>query len=187
MEGVLDAFGRKFDRHDSAISFADPGLPDTPLVYVNEAFETLTGYKREDVIGKNCRFLQGEDTSPEAVSVIRDILQFRSGGEVLLMNYTADGQPFYNALFLSFIRVDRSKELIAGCQYSFPMAGLAATSAKYDFSARKIKGRMDEISRTCHTMMLETVRQRSDATFAVMRASSYVRYIDGLGKVQAGT
>ncbi len=57
------------------ITIADPNLPDCPLMYVNEAFCRMTGYAREEIIGRNCRFLQGPDTDPASVVRIRKALE----------------------------------------------------------------------------------------------------------------
>ena len=57
------------------ITIADPNLPDCPLMYVNEAFCRMTGYEREEIVGRNCRFLQGPDTDPAAVARIRQAMQ----------------------------------------------------------------------------------------------------------------
>ena len=57
------------------ITIADPNLPDCPLMYVNEAFCRMTGYAREEIIGRNCRFLQGPDTDAAAVVRIREALE----------------------------------------------------------------------------------------------------------------
>ena len=61
------------------ITIADPNLPDTPIVYVNEAFCRITGYAREEVIGRNCRFLQGPDTDPAVVDRLRTALEQARG------------------------------------------------------------------------------------------------------------
>ena len=53
------------------ITIADANLPDMPIVYVNEAFCRITGYTRDEVVGRNCRFLQGPDTDPSAVDRLR--------------------------------------------------------------------------------------------------------------------
>ena len=60
-----------------SLAISDPTLDDNPLVYVSDAFERLTGYSREVVVGRNCRFLQGEDTDPEAVKKIGEAIRNR--------------------------------------------------------------------------------------------------------------
>lgn len=96
----------------NGIVIADPQQPDMPLVYVNPTFERITGYSREESVGRNCRFLQGtgEDPSNEqALSEIRKALA--TGGEtsVVLRNFRKDGTPFWNDLYLSPIRDDEGE------------------------------------------------------------------------------
>jgi len=66
---------RECARYAQGITIADPNMPDTPIVYVNEAFCRITGYAREEVIGRNCRFLQGPDTDPAVVALLRGALE----------------------------------------------------------------------------------------------------------------
>jgi PAS domain S-box-containing protein len=79
----------------------DPRRPDNPVVFANEAFQNLTGYSREEVIGRNCRFLQGPDTDPTTVSRIRDAIRGERDVQVDILNYKKDGGTFWNALYLS--------------------------------------------------------------------------------------
>lgn len=83
------------------IVIADARLPDMPLVYVNPAFEKVTGYPRTEVLGRNCRFLQGKDTDPGAIGEIRRALAERRGVVVELLNYRRDGTPFWNRLTIT--------------------------------------------------------------------------------------
>ena len=87
----------------TSISFvvADPSRPDTPIVYVNRAFELTTGYSHRFVIGRNCRFLQGPDTDPEAVRNIAIALSRGEGVRQTLLNYRADGSEFVNDLVIT--------------------------------------------------------------------------------------
>jgi PAS domain S-box-containing protein len=78
----------------------DPRQHDNPIVFVNGAFLDLTGYKREQVIGKNCRFLQGPQTDPRTVDEVRKALKEERAVAVDIMNVKADGTPFWNALFI---------------------------------------------------------------------------------------
>ncbi len=89
-----------------AFSVVDARLPDLPLVWVNPAFERLTGHRAVDVIGHNCRFLQGPDTDPAAVARIRQALE--AGDEVVetLLNYRPDGSSWWNQLTITLVRDD---------------------------------------------------------------------------------
>lgn len=87
----------------------DPRLPNNPIVLANDAFLKLTGYAAEDVIGRDCRFLQGPETSPIAVDEIRRAVADQTGCDVELLNYRKDGTTFWNALHLSPIHDDKGK------------------------------------------------------------------------------
>ena len=86
------------------VTIADMRQPDAPLIYVNHGFEVLTGYTASEVLGKNCRFLQGSGTDPKAVDQIREALRHGRPCSVDLLNYRKDGTPFWNRLSLAPIR-----------------------------------------------------------------------------------
>ncbi|WP_298914412.1 PAS domain-containing protein [uncultured Algimonas sp.] len=90
----------------TSISFvvADPNRPDTPIVYVNRAFELTTGYSHRFVVGRNCRFLQGPDTDPQAVKNIAIALSRNDGVRQKILNYRADGSTFINDLVITPIK-----------------------------------------------------------------------------------
>jgi len=79
---------------------ADVRSPGVPIVFVNEAFLKLTGYDRSEVIGRNCRFLQGPATNGDDIAKIRLALASASPIEIDLLNYKKDGTPFWNRLFI---------------------------------------------------------------------------------------
>jgi PAS domain S-box-containing protein len=79
----------------------DPCLPDNPIVYASQGFLKLTGYARDAVVGRNCRFLQGPGTDPAAIDMIRMGLKEGRDISVCLLNYKADGTPFWNQFFLA--------------------------------------------------------------------------------------
>jgi PAS domain S-box-containing protein len=72
----------------------DPNLPANPIVFANRAFQDLTGYTEEEILGRNCRFLQGAHTDREAVAELRDAVSERRAVSVELLNYKRDGTPF---------------------------------------------------------------------------------------------
>lgn len=91
------------------ISLSDPSQPDNPLIYVNPSFERMTGYTRDEAIGRNCRFLQGPDTDPLAIAEIRSALSEERSCLVTLLNYRKDGTPFWNEFSISPIHDERGK------------------------------------------------------------------------------
>ncbi len=92
------------------ITIADARLPDRPLIYVNAGFERLTGYSREEVLGRNCRFLQGAGTDADAVTEIRTAVEAGEECTVEILNYRKDGSPFWNRLAITPVR-DESNEI----------------------------------------------------------------------------
>lgn len=92
--------------HDAsvAITVADVTATDQPLVYVNPAFERLTGYAAADVLGRNCRFLQGGQHEPAERAAIRAAISDGRAVDTLILNFRRDGQPFWNEFHLSPVR-----------------------------------------------------------------------------------
>ena len=98
----------------------DPHLPDNPIVYASRPFLTLTGYTREQVLGRNCRFLQGIDTDPEAVAEIRKAIAAGTDGAACLLNYKADGTSFWNQFFVAPLH-DKNNQVVNYVSNSIPM------------------------------------------------------------------
>ncbi|WP_163559544.1 EAL domain-containing protein [Halomonas sp. NO4] len=95
---------RSVEASINGVTIADMRLPGMPLIYVNEAFERITGYTREETLGRNCRFLQGGETDAQAVDELRQALVECREASVTLLNYRKDGTPFWNNLFLAPVR-----------------------------------------------------------------------------------
>jgi PAS domain S-box-containing protein len=89
----------------------DPDQPDNPIILANQAFLQLTGYAAEEVIGRNCRFLQGPGTDPQRVSEIREAIRAQAELTVELLNYRKDGSPFWNELLISPVHDEDGKLL----------------------------------------------------------------------------
>ena len=82
----------------NSIVISDPNLPDDLLVYVNPAFEETTGYAAEEALGRNCRFLQGEDRAQPAIAELRTAIREGRQCTAVLRNYRKDGTLFWNEL-----------------------------------------------------------------------------------------
>jgi diguanylate cyclase (GGDEF)-like protein/PAS domain S-box-containing protein len=100
----------------NAISIADFRLPNLPLVYVNEAFESITGYTADEVLGLNCRFLQGAETNQPAMQQVRQALAQQAPVRALLRNFRKDGTLFWNELTLAPITEDGQLTHYVGLQ-----------------------------------------------------------------------
>lgn len=85
----------------NGVSLADPDQEDMPLVYVNKAFENITGYTLAEAVGRNCRFLQGSEHEQVGVSQLREAIRNKKSVEVTLRNYRKNGELFYNHLVMS--------------------------------------------------------------------------------------
>jgi two-component system, NtrC family, sensor kinase len=109
-EEMLWLYNRAMAATSTGIAIADATNPEHPIIYCNPAFESMTGYQREEILGRNCRFLQGIDTDPAAVAKIRQALKNESECLVVLKNYRQDGTAFWNALSISPVR-DRTDKL----------------------------------------------------------------------------
>jgi PAS domain S-box-containing protein len=97
----IDLFKKAMDSASCGITIADATDKEMPLIYVNEEFLKITGYSRNEVIGKNCRFLQGKDTKQQGIKKIRESLSKGLPCHVSIKNYTKSGKLFYNELRLS--------------------------------------------------------------------------------------
>ena len=88
----------------NGILISDASRPDNPVIYVNPAFERLTGYPAEEAMGRNCRFLQGPGTDREIVARLREAIATEQEINVVLQNYKKDGTPFWNDLTITPVR-----------------------------------------------------------------------------------
>jgi diguanylate cyclase (GGDEF)-like protein/PAS domain S-box-containing protein len=100
---------RAMEASVNAIVITDNQRDDQPIVYVNPAFERITGYRSQEVLGRNCRFLQGAEQGLPELDGIRRALQAQDEGRAVLRNYRKDGSAFWNELHLAPVENDRGK------------------------------------------------------------------------------
>ncbi|RTL92313.1 MAG: PAS domain-containing protein [Hyphomicrobiales bacterium] len=110
-QGKGDPFAAAIRATRMSMIITDPRKPDNPIVFANDSFLRLTGYAREEVIGRNCRFLQGPRTDPEAVAEVRTAVADGNDISIDLLNYRKDGSTFWNALYLSPVSNDKGELL----------------------------------------------------------------------------
>ncbi len=86
------------DEVEMSVVFSDPSLPDNPMIFVRDEFEEQTGYRPEEALGRNCRFLQDRDTNAHAIEAIRQSLKAETRFTIDVLNYRKDGSEFLNRL-----------------------------------------------------------------------------------------
>jgi PAS domain S-box-containing protein len=140
--GVL--FEQAMAQTRMAVCLADPKQPDMPIVFANRAFRNLTGYEEHEVVGRNCRFLQGPDTDQAEVDKIRAAVRDEDVVLVELLNYRKDGTPFWNALHLGPIyRADGELTYFFGSQWDVSDVRAARAEERHArIMARELSHRM---------------------------------------------
>ncbi|RXK47707.1 PAS domain S-box protein [Halorientalis pallida] len=105
-ERELELKSQAMDKAPVGITITDPDREDSPMIYVNEGFEALTGYSEEEALGRNCRFLQGGATRGEPVAEMRTAVENDEPVSVELRNYRKDGSQFWNRVSIAPVRDD---------------------------------------------------------------------------------
>ena len=97
----LQMMERAIESCSNGIAITDATEADNPIIYVNPSFERITGYSRDELIGKNCRFLQGSDTDTAAAKQLRIAIEEGRESQVILRNFRKDGTPFWHELSIA--------------------------------------------------------------------------------------
>lgn len=143
--GVL--FEQAMAQTRMAICLCDPHQEDLPIVFANRAFCALTGYSEDEVLGVNCRLLQGPETDPAAVERIRDALAREDVVVVELLNYRKDGSSFWNALHLGPI-YNNEGDLVYFFGSQWDVSDVRSTRAREEHArelARQLSHRMKNV------------------------------------------
>ena len=151
-----DPFAAAFKATRMPMLITDPRQDDNPIIFCNNAFSRLTGYDADELIGRNCRFLQGPETDPSSIAKIRDAIAAEEDISVDILNYRKDGSSFWNALFISPVR-DKSGQVI----YFF--------ASQLDFTT--VKSREAELARARH-FAEEAVAERTKELTDLLRAQT---------------
>jgi PAS domain S-box-containing protein len=165
-EERLRLLERAIAASSNGIVITDVTLPDHPMIYVNPGFERITGYSAEEVVGTNCRFLQGEDREQSALAQLRQALQVGRECRVTLRNYRKDGTLFWNEFSVSPVQ-DATGKLThyIGVQTDITELKQAEAALRQKMLQERLVGAMqDRIRRTLKldevlTTAVEEVRQ----------------------------
>ena len=144
------------------LCITDPTLPDNPIVFANAAFCELTGYTVDEVVGRNCRFLQGEGTTPDSIAKIRGIIQSCDVDTVEIVNYRKDGSAFLNALQIGPIMGDDGKPMLYfGSQLDTSTRREAEREARH-LADRELGHRLRNIVNVMSVMIRMSAREAAD-------------------------
>ncbi|HZF46118.1 MAG TPA: PAS domain-containing protein [Sphingomonadaceae bacterium] len=137
------------DASPTAAVISNPRQADNPIIACNDAFVRLTGFAREEIVGRNCRFLSGPDTEPELAQMLRDGIHRKQPVMVEILNYKKDGTPFRNAVMVAPIFDDAGElEYFLGSQMEV-VSATGLSSADRSVAAREkiaaLTGRQREI------------------------------------------
>lgn len=115
VDGGTDPFAAAVRVTRLPMVVTDPRQPDNPVVFANDAFCRMTGYKRDEIIGRNCRFLQGPETDAKTMGRIRAAVAAAEPIEIDIRNHRKDDEPFWHGLLLAPVR-----DAIGGLAYFSP-------------------------------------------------------------------
>lgn len=146
------------------ITIADATALDMPLIYVNDAFETSTGYHAPEVLGRNCRFLQGPDTDPAVVTELREAIREGRDHIAVLQNYRKDGSLWWNELRLSPVHNSRGQ---VTHYFGFQNDVTARVEAEQQVAHLAYHDQLTDLPNRLHllrTLQQETTRAQRDGT-----------------------
>lgn len=149
-----------FSRARVAIVLTNPNIKDNPIVYVNDAFERVTGYSKTAAIGRNCRFLQGSGTDETDVAKLRAAIDREEDVTVDILNYRASGEPFLNRLIIAPVKSDDGKcHYFIGIQKAMSGRDLDQTTVSLE---KKLSGVQRRVRQDL-SMLIDIIREKSNA------------------------
>ena len=151
-----------------AICLTDPNQEDDPIVFCNRAFRELTGYDEEEILGHNCRFLQGVDTDRQTVNKLRDAVEARAVAVVEILNYKKDGTPFWNALHIGPIYDDKNElKYLFGSQWDVTDVNAARADEQHArMMARELSHRIKNMFSVISAIVNMAGRERQQPAMA---------------------
>ncbi|WP_377278304.1 PAS domain-containing protein [Rhizobium sp. R86522] len=158
-----DPFAAAFKATRMPMLITDPRQPDNPIIFCNQAFSNLTGYSTDELIGRNCRLLQGPETDIGAIARLREAISAERDLAIDILNYRKDGSQFWNALFVSPVR-DADGEVV----YFF--------ASQLDFTT--IKSKELDLAEARQSAEREVARRTHDLSEALKAQTLLVHEVD---------
>lgn len=158
-----DPFAAAFKATRMPMIITDPRQDDNPIIFCNHAFNELTGYSNAELIGRNCRLLQGPESDPAAIAKLREAVETEQNVSIDIVNYRKDGSQFWNALFVSPVRDDKGEVI-----YFF--------ASQLDFT--NIKSKEAELAKARHMAEEEVVERTRDLREALEAKTLLVHEVD---------
>ncbi|MDM9649269.1 PAS domain-containing protein [Rhizobium sp. S163] len=158
-----DPFAAAFKATRMPMIVTDPNQSDNPVIFCNEAFRRLTGYRDDEIIGRNCRFLQGPETDNATIAKIREGIAAGHDVAVDILNYRKDGTTFWNAVFISPVR-DEAGTII----YFF--------ASQLDFTT--VKSREADLAAARHEAEAEVAKNTANLKAALEARTLLVHEVD---------
>lgn len=158
-----DPFAAAFKATRMPMLITDPRQPDNPIIFCNQAFSNLTGYSTDELIGRNCRLLQGPQTDSGAIARLREAIAAERDLAIDILNYRKDGSQFWNALFVSPVR-DADGEVV----YFF--------ASQLDFTT--IKSKELDLAEARQSAEREVARRTHDLSEALKAQTLLVHEVD---------
>lgn len=158
-----DPFAAAFKATRMPMIVTDPNQSDNTIIFCNEAFRKMTGYSDDEIIGRNCRFLQGPDTDRETVSKIREAIVAGQDVAIDILNYRKDGSTFWNAVFISPVRDEAGKII-----YFF--------ASQLDFT--NVKSREADLAAARHKAEAEVAKHTANLRSALEARTLLVHEVD---------
>ena len=158
-----------FKTSNVALSLADANLPDMPLVMVNDKFCEITGYSREEALGRNCRFLQPENGAGPVRESMKAFLgdPKRTEERFIIANQTKAGEPFLNLVYMAKISAGKDESFVLGSQ--FAVRGDAAEAQLYDKALKTDLRQLNALFRDTDWVLLGSMKALADSAAMIAR------------------
>lgn len=171
-----------------AACVTDPTQPDDPIVWVNAAFERLTGHRASEVVGRNCRFLQGTGTDLAAIGALRTALDEGRPATAQVLNYRRDGTPFWNRLVVAQVRDDTGRVVRRVAVQTDVTAEVDGQRAR-DALGEQATARLDLLARVSDELALhldyhDAVDALADAAVPPLATWGFVAVTDERGRFE---